>query len=299
MKLLVTGGTGFIGRPLCRALTRRGHELLVLTRQANRQAPLAGVTWLSWETAAWRQNVGKVDGVVNLAGESIAGTRWSARQKQLIRESRVQTTRTLVDAIAAQAHTPAVLINASAIGYYGAQGDEELVESDPPGTGFLAETCAAWEAEAKRAEEAGVRVVRLRIGLVLGPGGGALAKMAPPFRACVGGPLGSGRQWISWIHRDDVIGLIEWTLTEPRVSGAVNATAPHPATMRAFCCELGRTLHRPSWAPVPAVALRLLLGEMAELLLTGQRVLPGVPLRLGYTFHHPELAPALASCLGN
>jgi len=297
MRLLVAGGTGFIGEPLCRALTRQGHELIVLTRHPERQASRSGVTWLSWEAAAWRERLGETDGVINLAGEPIATTRWSARQKQRIRDSRLRTTRALVDAIAAAARRPSVLINASAVGYYGARGEEPLVESDPFGAGFLAELCAAWEAEAARAEDAGVRVVRLRIGIVLGPDGGALAKMVPPFRACVGGPLGSGRQWMSWIHRADVIGLIGWALTEPRARGAVNATAPASATMQAFCRELGRALHRPSWAPVPAALLRLLLGEMAQMLLTGQRVLPAVPLHLGYAFRYPELAPALASCL--
>ena len=296
MKLLITGGTGFIGAPLCRTLVHHGHELLVLTRHANR-SPTPGMRFLSWEESEWQRAIQDIEGVINLVGESLAAKRWSARQKLLIQESRLQATRRLVDAIAAVSRRPGVLINASAVGFYGARGDEALSETNPPGHGFLAKLCQAWEAQAQRAEAFGVRVVRLRIGLVLGPGGGALQKMVPPFRGFVGGPLGSGRQWVSWIHRDDVIGLIEWALASSGVSGAVNATAPQPVTMRALCRELGAVLRRPSWAPVPAIVLRLLLGEMAELLLTGQRVLPTIALRHGYRFMHPSLKDALTTCL--
>jgi len=168
-----------------------------------------------------------------------------------------------------------------------------LDETAAPGSGFLADTCRQWEQEAQRAEALGMRVIRLRFGVVLGPDGGALAKMVPPFRALLGGPLGSGRQWVSWIHRDDVIGLIEWAMKQPQLSGAVNATAPNPVTMREFCRELGRALRRPSWLPVPSVALRLLLGEMAEMLLTGQRVMPRAALDHGYAFRFPDLRHAL------
>ena len=239
----------------------------------------------------------EVDGVVNLAGEPIVGKRWTPHQKALMRESRPQMTRRLVSAIEASSHRPAVLVSASAVGYYGPRGDEELSEEAPPGRGFLAELSQAWEAEARAAERSGVRVVQLRIGVALEAGGGALAKMVSPFRVFLGGPLGSGRQWMSWIHVNDVIGLIEWALTRSDISGAVNATAPHPVTMREFCATLARVLRRPSWAPVPAVLLRLLLGEMAEVLLTGQRVIPTVALRSGFAFRFPELAPALDACL--
>ena len=297
MKLLIAGGTGFIGGALCRALVQHGHELIVLSRQPERRASHGGITILPWETSAWQQKAVGCDGIINLAGESLAEKRWIPQQKRLIRDSRLEVTRRLVSAMAERPAKPAVLINASAVGYYGARGDEPLTEAEPPGHGFLAELCQAWEAEARRAEALGVRVVRLRIGLVLGPGGGALAKMVPPFRLFVGGPLGSGRQWVSWIHRDDVIGLIEWALKTPAVTGAVNATAPSPVTMRELCRSLGQALHRPSWAPVPAVVLRVLLGEMADLLLTGQRVLPAVANQLGYRFRYPELAGALAATL--
>ena len=190
-----------------------------------------------------------------------------------------------------------MFVSASAVGYYGPRGDEELAEAHASGSGFLAETCQAWEAEAQRAEAVGVRVVRLRIGLVLGPGGGALAKMAPPFRAFLGGPIGDGRQWVSWIHRDDVIGLVGWALTRAGLSGAVNATAPEPVRMAALCRELGRAVRRPSWLPAPAGVLRLLLGEMADLLLSGQRVIPRAALQGGYAFRFPGLVEALEACL--
>ena len=297
MKLLITGGTGFIGVPLCQRLVQRGHDLFVLTRQPPRRSTQDRVQFLSWDTDAWLQTLRSIEGVINLAGASLAAKRWTSTQKQIIRDSRIHTTRRLVDAIAAAAKKPSILMNASAIGYYGARDNEELGEAESAGSGFLAELCQAWEAEAQRAERLGVRVVRLRIGLVLGPGGGALAKMVPPFRFFVGGPLGSGRQWVSWIHQADVLGLIEWVLTHQEVSGAVNATAPTPVNMRELCQELGHVMHRPSWAPVPANVLRLLLGEMADLLLTGQRVLPHVALRGGYTFAFPTLRPALAMCL--
>ena len=280
MKLLVAGGTGFIGAPLCETLARRGHEVVLLRRADSPAAGLPGV-----------------QGVINLAGEPIAAKRWSPAQKCCIRESRLETTRRLISAIAASPVKPSVLVNASAVGYYGSRTDETLIESSAAGRGFLAETCQAWEAEAQRAEPLGVRVVRLRIGVVLGPGGGALAKMAPPFRLFLGGPLGSGRQWVSWVHRDDVIGLIEWALAHPQLSGAVNATAPNPVMMREFCVRLGRVLRRPSWAPVPAMILRLGLGEMAEMLLTGQRVMPDAARRAGYAFRFDDVEQALQACL--
>lgn len=296
MKLLLTGGTGFLGTPLRRRLAQHGHELLVLTRSPAAHPDEPGVRFLPLADA-WRDAPAGIEGVINLAGEPIAAQRWSASQKARIRGSRVETTHHLVDAIAAMPRKPAVLVNASAVGYYGPRGDEALTESEGPGRGFLAETCQAWEAEARRAEPHGVRVVRLRIGLVLGRGGGALAKMIPPFRAFVGGPLGSGRQWVSWVHRDDVIGLVEHALAHAELAGAVNATAPQPVRMAAFCRELGRVLSRPSWAPAPAPVLRLLLGEMAEMLVTGQRVVPQEALRTGYPFQFPSLAEALSECL--
>jgi len=301
VRLLVTGGTGFIGQPLCRALLEQGHVLMVLTRSAAAAGQASDrVRTVQWEPGRggeWERVVADVDAVINLVGESIAARRWSAQQKQRIVSSRMETTRALVAAMRQASSKPALLINASAVGYYGSHGDEPLTEEAASGAGFLAETCRQWEAEAVAAESLGVRVVRLRIGVVLGQGGGALSKMVPPFRAFVGGPLGTGRQWMSWVHRDDVIGLIAWLLTQPQASGAFNATAPEPATMRQFCQALGSVLRRPSWAPVPSFLLRVLLGEMAEMLLTGQRVLPVRAQSLGYRFRHPALQEALAACV--
>jgi len=299
MNLLVTGGTGFIGAPLCRALTQQGHKLAVVTRTPLAHAPQPGLRYFPWDVAStshpltWPQLISEVDAVIHLAGDSIASGRWTPTKKRAIRESRVHTTRQLVDAMAEHTKRPAVFLSASAVGYYGPRGDDILDETAAPGSGFLADTCRQWEQEAQRAEALGMRVIRLRFGVVLGPDGGALAKMVPPFRALLGGPLGSGRQWVSWIHRDDVIGLIEWAMKQPQLSGAVNATAPNPVTMREFCRELGRALRRPSWLPVPSVALRLLLGEMAEMLLTGQRVMPRAALDHGYAFRFPDLRHAL------
>jgi len=298
MRLLITGGTGFIGGALCRTLLQHGHELLILSRQADRQPPAPKVTWLSLRDSAWQQTAEGCDGVINLAGEPLVARRWSPAQKELIRQSRLQTTRQLVETIARWSRKPTVFVSASAIGYYGPCDDEELRETDDPGKGFLADLCRAWEAEAQRAGPLGPRVVILRIGVVLAPSGGALAKMLPPFRWFMGGPLGNGRQWVSWIHRDDILGLIEWVLTRSNVSGPVNATAPQPVRMREFCHALGAVLHRPSWVPAPAIILRLLLGEMADVLLTGQCVVPGAALRAGYTFRFPALLPALEACVG-
>ncbi len=296
MKVLVAGGTGFIGAPLCRALASRGHEVRVVTR---RPAPAAsGIAHVSWDNEAWRRFLGETDAVINLAGEPIAGARWSAAHKHALRESRLSTTRRLVDAIGEQSHRPAALINASAIGYYGPRGDEPLGEETAPGGDFLARICAEWEREAVRAERLGVRVARLRIGMVLGPDGGALAKLAVPFKLWVGGHPGSGRQWVSWVHRDDVIGLIMRAIEQPALSGPVNATAPEPVTMAEFCRALGRALGRPSWAPVPALALRVIIGEMADVLVTGQRVMPSAAQRAGFAFTFPRLPDALAACVG-
>ncbi len=298
MRLLVAGGTGFIGKPLCRFLVQRGHEVLVVTRDTRGHIAKPGLRYLPWDTSEWQRAIADVHGIINLCGEPIAARPWSEEQKRRLQESRVQTTRRLIDAVKSlSSRKPSLLINASAIGYYGSRGDERLTEQAVSGPGFLAEICRSWEAEAKRAEALGMRVIRLRVGLVVAPGGGALAKMLPPFRAFVGGPVGNGRQWISWIHRDDVVGLIDWLLGRQEISGAVNATAPEPVTMKQFCRELGRALHRPSWMPVPAPILRLALGEMAELLLTGQRVIPQVALDGAYPFKFMELASAFQASL--
>lgn len=300
MKLVVAGGTGFIGSTLCTQLLQRGHSLTVLTRSSPATMHPPNQKWLAWRpglSGAWEEAIDGADGVVNLSGEPIAAKRWTERQKERIRSSRIETTRALVSAISKAKVRPKFLVNASATGYYGPRGDERLTEEAGPGKDFLARTCIEWEEEATRAESYGLRVVRLRTGIALGRGGGALEKMVPPFKFFIGGPLGTGKQWMSWIHMEDEVGLILFSVEKSEAYGAINAVAPNPVTMKEFCKVLGQVLHRPSWAPVPAFALRLLLGEMADMLLTGQRVLPAQAQRLGYNFKHPTLRGALQSCL--
>lgn len=297
MRLLVTGASGFVGHALCKTLIQHGHSIVALTRRSSAFSASPGQEeWIGWDDAAWQKRLSDIDGVVHLAGESIVSHRWTSAQKNLLYESRILTTRRLVQAIAASPQRPKVMINASAVGYYGPHGNEELTEQAPAGGGFLANLCRNWEAEAQKAQAFGVRVIRLRIGLVLAAGGGVLQKMVPPFRFFLGGPLGHGRQWISWIQRDDLIGMVEWFLTQNHESCAVNATSPNPVTMRQFCQHIGRKLHRPSSFPVPAVVLRLLLGEMSDMLLTGQRVIPQVAKQRGYRFIYPTIDAALEAC---
>ena len=297
MRLLLTGGTGFVGSALRESLTQKGHEVVILTRQASREnQPGIRTRYASWnpnQSGPWERELDGVDGVVNLAGEPIVGKRWTPEQKQKIVESRVGATHAIVEAIRNAKRKPLFLINASAIGYYGPHGNEELTEESPRGNDFLGETSQKWEAEALRAEELAIRVVRIRIGIVLEIGGGALAKMLPPFQWGLGGPLGSGNQWMSWIHRKDLIGLIHWAVEKKEIRGALNATAPAPATMKEFAQTLGRVLRRPAFFPVPEFAVKLLLGEMSDVLLKGQRVLPKRALATGYTFQFPKLEPAL------
>ena len=300
MKLVVAGGTGFIGSALCSRLIERGHSLTLLTRSTSSAAVSPDKTWITWNpesAGTWEQAIDSADGVINLAGEPIAGKRWTEAQKKKLRSSRIDTTRALVAAIGKAQEKPRFLINASAIGYYGPHGDELVTEENGPGSDFLSRVCGDWEEEAKRAEDYGLRVARLRTGIVLGKGGGALAKMIPPFKLFIGGPLGSGKQWMSWIHLEDEIDLIQFLIENPDARGAVNATAPNPVTMKEFCQTLGGVLHRPWWAPVPAFALRAMLGEMAEMLLTGQRVISAAAQKLGYSFRYPTLREALRTLL--
>jgi len=240
----------------------------------------------------------ETDAIVNLAGEAIAGKRWTRARKAEIRRSRVEATRALVDALAAAEPRPRVLVSASAVGYYGDRGDEPLDEAATAGADFLARVCVDWEAEARRAEAFGVRVVLLRLGVVLAPDGGAVSMMLLPFRAGLGGPLGSGGQWMSWVHRDDVVGLIGDALSDESYAGPVNATSPNPVTNKEFARALARAVHRPAFLPVPGFGLSLLLGEMATMLLTGQRVLPRVAERQGHVWQQPELPAALDTCVG-
>lgn len=299
MKLVITGATGFIGAALCSQLLQRGHHLTLLTRSAPPDASTPAKTWRHWTpgtSGEWEASLDGADGVINLAGEPIAARRWTAKQKQRIHLSRTEATRSIVEAFAKAKRKPAFLLSGSAVGYYGPHGDEIVAEETPAGSDFLSSVCRAWEGEAQKAEPMGIRVVRLRTGIVLGPHGGALAKMLLPFKVFVGGPLGSGAQWMSWIHLEDELGLILHLIETPQAAGAVNATAPNPATMKEFCQTLGKVMRRPCWAPVPSFALRLMLGEMADMLLTGQRVVPAAAQKLGYQFRYSNLSDALKAC---
>lgn len=292
--VLLTGGTGFVGHRLQSGLVASGHTISVLTRHPERhRTARSGVNYLPWPPDLSRQQA-----VVHLAGEPLFARRWNAAVKHEIRQSRVETTRALVEAMAASAQRPEVLVCASAVGWYGDRGDEELDERSGPGQGFLAEVCQAWEAEAVRAEALGVRVVRLRIGVVLGPGGGALERMLLPFKLGVGGPTGSGAQWFSWIHARDLVDLIVRAVDDPALSGALNGVAPEPVTNRDFARALGRALHRPAFLPTPAFALRVALGEVTDVLLESQRCMPRAALEAGFAFRFPALGPALADIVG-
>ena len=300
MKLVVTGASGFIGSVLCSRLLQKGHTLTLLTRSAPRETSTGTKRWLHWRpgmSGDWESTLGAADGVINLAGEPIAAKRWTRKQKHQLRLSRIDTTVGLVRAIAKAKQKPRFLLNASAVGYYGPRGDEIIGEDAAAGTDFLAALCRDWENEAIKAEKLGVRVLRLRTGLVLGPGGGPLAKMAPPFKFFIGGPLGSGKQWMPWIQIEDEVGLIVHLIENSQANGPVNAAAPNPVTMKEFCRTLGQVLGRPSWAPVPAFALRIMLGEMAGMLLTGQRAVPAAAEKFGYRFRYPNLQEALRACM--
>ncbi|MDO8357874.1 MAG: TIGR01777 family oxidoreductase [Nitrospirota bacterium] len=302
MHIVVTGGTGFIGRPLCASLVQEGHRVTLLTRRKEEAQRLFGsavtaVEWNGTETGTWEQSLEGADAVINLAGAPIAEARWTDAHKRLLTLSRILTTRLLVVAMSRRSSKPRMLISASGIGYYGACDNHILNEGAARGQGFLADLCLAWEAEALRAAEFGVRVVMLRTGMVLEQDGGALSKMLLPFRLFAGGPILPGTQWVSWIHRRDHIGLIQWLLTAPSVSGPVNAVAPEAVTMNRFCQVLGQALHRPSWLPVPGFALHVALGELGTLMTTGQRVKPSKALSAGYVFHYPTLELALRAIL--
>ena len=299
MRLVITGATGFIGRALCDKLLAQGHALILFTRGSPRDANTGTKRWLHWTPGAlreWDVALDGADGVINLAGEPIAEKKWTQTQRRRIEKSRIDATHSLVQACAKAKQRPQFLINASAVGYYGPHGDEMITEENTPGDDFLSVLCRDWEEEAKKAEELGMRVVRLRIGIVLGHGGGALRKMAQPFKYFVGGALGSGQQWMSWIHLEDLVGLILQMIDDYQTAGPVNATAPNPVRNKEFCQTLGKVMHRPCWASVPGFALRMALGDMAEMLLTGQRVIPAVAEKSGYRFRYPTLEPALQAC---
>jgi len=290
MKILITGGTGFIGTPLSQALRKSGHMVVVTTRQPS-QSP---------EKFTWRPPglipsdvMEGFDAVINLAGEPIAPGRWTGEKKEKILKSRINTTRALVESIKNADRKPEVLISASAVGYYGAHGDEYITEDTPPGWDFLADVCKQWEAEAQKAMQSGVRVVLTRFGGVLESDGGALPQMIIPFKFFLGGPIGSGKQWFSWIHRDDVVGIIQHALENETLTGPVNVTAPNPVTNKEFSTALGRAFGSPSWFPVPGFIVKLTLGELGSVLLTGQRVVPEKAVKEGYDFKYTDVDQAL------
>jgi hypothetical protein len=297
MRILITGGTGFIGAHLCGQLLEAGHQLVVFSRRPEQVESLCGQAVEAIGSLDEITPQSEFDAVINLAGEPIADKRWSARRKQLLMESRLETTRKLVQAVAAMHRPPSCLINASAVGFYGDQGDRPVDESTLPHEEFSHELCRLWEQAANKAAEYGVRVCIVRIGLVVGPGGGFVSRMLPAFKLGLGGPLGNGRQWMSWVHRSDLVRLFEWLLTHDQARGVYNGTAPNPVTNREFTRTLAKVLHRPACLPMPAFAAKALFGEMSRLLLTGQRVYPKRVTDAGFEFNYPQLQAALESVL--
>jgi uncharacterized protein (TIGR01777 family) len=297
VNVTVTGASGFLGPRLTQKLLETGNALHVLGRRrgAGLPASVQFSEWASTDVVPPADALASADAVIHLAGEPVA-QRWTEAVKNRIHDSRVQGTRHLVNALSIQSHRPRVLVCASAIGYYGSRADQFLTEASSAGDDFLARVCAEWEEAAQLAESLGVRVVRLRIGVVLGQGG-ALARLLPLFRAGIGGRLSSGYQWMSWIHIDDIVKLILFAINYSAIRGAVNATAPHPVTNDEFTRRLATALHRPAFLPVPAFALKLALGEMSEVLLASQRVLPAAAKSAGFQFQYPELHAALDNLL--
>ncbi|HKI46744.1 MAG TPA: TIGR01777 family oxidoreductase [Balneolales bacterium] len=298
MKILMTGGTGFIGHHLSTWLSENGHQVTILSRHPQKKHDLESD---SITIEPWPENLGKrlneIDAVINLAGENLFGQRWTASVKRRILESRVKTTRSIIEGIRTADEAPGVLVSASAVGYYGSRGRERIHEKDAPANDFLAVVCQQWEDEAKKAEACDVRTVITRIGLPLQTDGGVLGKMLTPFKFGVGGPLGNGRQFFPWIHMTDLCRAVNFLMTKEDLSGPFNMTAPIPVTMRQFAVDLGRVLHRPAWLSVPKFALDLLLGEAAKSVTASLRVVPQKLLNAGFEFQFRELEPALRDLL--
>ncbi len=305
MKVAIAGATGFVGSRLVERLQKEGMTVVVLSRNtafAQKIFPRKAfgnveiAAYTPTASGSWQDVISGCDGVVNLAGEPIGEGRWTAERKQEILNSRKLGTQKIVEAIVNSSKLPKVLINASAIGYYGTSETATFDENSPSGKDFLAQVCQAWEAEANKVTSSGVRLVILRSGIVLGDGG-ALAKMITPFKLFAGGPIGSGQQWFSWIHIDDIVNLILEALTKPEISGVYNATAPNPVRMAELCKTMGQVMNRPSWLPVPDFAIEALLGDGAMVVLEGQQVLPKRTLSTGFEFQYPNLQPALMKIL--
>jgi len=298
MKVLVTGGTGFVGTTLSARLVQDGHGVTILTRSSkdlSRSRP--GISYLQGDPTVkgpWQESVKDFDAIINLAGATIF-SRWADDYKRVIRESRMSTTRNLVEAIPTRADKTMTLLSTSAVGYYGFHGDEELVEESPPGNDFLARLATDWEGEAFKAKEKGARVVTTRFGIVLGEKGGALGQMVPLFKKFIGGPIGSGKQWFSWVHIKDLAEAFVFLMKHPEISGPVNLCAPHPVRNKDLAKALGRVLHRPSFMPAPGFIIKLVLGEFGSVLLEGQRVVPRRLLDSGFVFQYPNIDKALQS----
>jgi len=310
MKVVISGGTGFLGNPLAWTWAEEGHDVRILTRslaagQAQHESGTGkpGITRVGWvpdgTPGALARELDDASLVVNLAGESIAEGRWTAARKQALRDTRLNATRSIVNAFAETPHPPATFISGSAVGYYGDRGSEALTEDSVPGADFLAQLCVDWEAEAMRAAGTVRRIVLIRTGLVLEKTGGVLGKMILPFRLFAGGPLGSGRQYMPWIHRHDWVEMVRWIADTPSLCGPVNATAPHPVTNSEFAHALGRALHRPSFVPAPRFAMTMVLGEMADAVLAGQRAIPARAQAEGYHFRYPEIDIAFRGIFGD
>lgn len=300
MNVLVTGATGLIGKTFCQLLAREGHQLVILSRQPEKAQVAPNAKAWRWQAEievppneVWAG----IDAVIHLAGEPVAGGRWTEAQKRRIRDSRVLGTRNLVEGMKRAAIKPQVLVSASAVGFYGDRADEQLDESSAAGQGFLSEVCVDWEREAERAAESSVRVALVRIGVVLSQQGGALEKMLPPFKLGLGGRLGSGRQWFPWIHLDDIVGILRHALLTPAVRGPINGVAPGIVTNAEFTKELANVLQRTVFLPVPELALQIMMGEMAAVVLASQRVQPREARVTGYQFIYPQLRLALAALL--
>jgi len=300
MKIFITGGTGFIGSHLSNLLVQNGHEVSLLVRPSEQVRDKHDKVWLivgdPTEPGPWQEQVSAHDGVINLAGASIF-SRWTRKVKENIMNSRVQTTRNLVEAMRGSSSPPRVLLSTSAVGVYGFHGDETVDENSPSGRDFLAQVCRAWEAEALGAAGAGVRVVITRFGIVVGPGGGAMGQMIPMFRRGLGGRLGSGQQWFSWVHMSDLTRALLFLLEHPEASGPFNICSPRPVTNAELAGALGHTLRKPVWLPVPGFALKILLGEFSSVLLQGQRVLPHRLIEMKFTFNFHDIEVALRDIL--
>lgn len=296
MKIAISGASGLIGTALRSSLVSDGHEVIAMTRRAS-LPPLETITWDVDQGRFDASGLEGVDAVVHLAGEPVA-QRWNQERKNAIRQSRVRGTKLLVEGLRSLKNPPKLLVSASAVGFYGGCGDTELDESAPPGKGFLPEVCDEWEKATMDALGLGIRAVCMRTGIVLSTRGGALGQMLLPFKLGLGGPLGSGQQWMPWIHIDDIVGAFRYVMANDDLVGAVNGTSPNPVTNANFSKALGHALHRPAVLPVPAFALKLLFGEMAQILLEGQRALPKKLLFTGYEFKYPDLSGALEDVIG-